>query len=279
MKYGVVIRSTGEATAGIVLEAVRRDPLVGEVQIVADACPLYRAAAATHSAFSRWVGRFPYVMSIDADVIPFPGFGAWMSDVLRRHPHPQYGRWLPPLLDWVVQGRWRTAGGIFCYRTEETVGLHDKYLEAADLAEPEHNYSDVLGGFVDREWRPPLRQEGEIVSVHQFAQDWSAYFYRGIVHTLRIKDWIRPNVLALADSGYPEYRIFLEGVLWGMRNRGSLDAEDAKFRQTHDFSHAYQSALAKLQLVETDDRPKSYEDAVDSLTRALPQGMYPIRQQ
>lgn len=274
-KIGAVIRYTDESTYDIVYEALLNDPYIGEIKTVKDQYPLYKAAAETHKIFSSWIGKYPFVISIDADVVPFPGFGKWILKIVKKYPFPKYSRWLPPLLDWVVQGQWRTAGGIFCYKTEETAGLYEKYMKVVDLVEPEHNY-DVFSGFLGQEWRPPLEQTGEIVSIHQYGQDLSIYFYRGIIHTLRIKDWIRPNVLLLAEKGLPEYMIFLEGIKWGLKNRKLLLSEDASFRKSKIFNQAFKKVLSKLKIKQT-QIPRTYHEFIKKVIAQIPKNIYPIK--
>ena len=257
------------------MEALNADPLVDEIVVIRDVSPLWAAAAATHDQFAAWSGRFEFVISVDADVIPFPSFGEWFRQVIERFPPPGFTRWLPPLLDWVVQGRWRTAGGMFGYCSKDSADLADRFRRVADAVEPEHNY-DVFA-LRGAEWRPELVQRGELACIHGYGQRWTEYFYRGIVHPLRKKNWLRPGVLLAADEGRAEHLVFLEGLKWALRNPNVFVVEDASIRRSAAFSAAYQEACARLGFSPS-ERPTDcrYADAISEIVSNLPREMYPI---
>ena len=274
-EFGIVVRSTGERTESAVLDALDRDPYVREVLTLRFVTPLCKAVAHTHDIFAEWVGEYEYVMSIDADVIPLPGFGKWISDLLNVYQYPEYSRWLPPLLDWVVQGRWRTAGGIFVYRTEETSKIAARVRETWDLVEPEHNY-DIFSDLRGLEWRPPLEQVGSVVSIHQYEQDWDMYFYRGIIHTLRIKNWLRPGVHKYAERGFPEYKVFLAGIEWAKKNPGIFTVESADYRSSQLFKEVWDDIAHRLCIPKERGPCPSYEELVETVINEFEPGMKPI---
>lgn len=271
-RFGVVVRSTGERTERAVLDALNVDSHVEEVVVIRQQTPLYVAAAKTHEIFSQWVERYDYAFSIDADVIPFPGFGTWISEIINKAPYPSFSRWLPPLLDWVIQGRWRTAGGIFIYRTEHSAEIAQRTWELMDLIEPEHNY-DIYKYLPGAEWRPTLEQSGEIVSIHQYAQDWSEYFYRGMVHRIRKKNWFRPGLHQLIASGDPEALVFMAGYDWATTNQDFLNFENAALRDTTRFRMELDNYLKRIGLPLTRDNCPSYIDLVSEITKSLPSGI------
>ena len=277
MKFGIVIRSTGERTEEVAHYAAINDPHVSEVKIVRNISPLYKAVLETHKIFWEWRNKYEYVISLDADVIPFPGFGKWFQNILEKQLYPKYSRWLPPLLDWVIQGRWRTAGGLFMYKSEETKEIYERCLESSDLLEPEHNYF-IFDGLKGEEWRPKLEQKGEILAIHQYKQELDIYFYRGIVHTLRVKNWLRPGVQKYADEGFPEYKMFLKGIEWAEKyNKGYMNAEDSTFRNNPIFQEGFYNAKNSLNLSNIDnDKPLKYEEIISEVRKELPLNMYLI---